>query len=142
MFSVSRSIQIPAPPSAVWRFIGSEAGLRGWIDPSLDINLEVGGTYHLMGADGETRISGTVLEIVPEGALVLSWLEEGADWTHPARLSILLSATSEGTEVTITHDGFAGIGKESWRNTFRAYEQGAARHKLLEQLSELVLAGR
>jgi uncharacterized protein YndB with AHSA1/START domain len=142
MWSVVRSIEVKAPPSTVWPYVATEEGLRRWIDPSLDIDLEVGGHYALVGADGETKISGTVLDIVPEGALVLSWLEEGAGWLHPARLSILLSPTSEGTQVTIAHDGFAGIGKDSWRATLQAYERGAARHDLLARLARLVEASR
>jgi uncharacterized protein YndB with AHSA1/START domain len=142
MFTVVRSIEIQAPPSAVWPYMSSQDGLRGWLDPSLEIDVRVGGGYGLLGADGETRISGTVLDIVPEGALMLSWMEEGAGWVHPARLSIMLSPTSEGTEVTITHDGFAGIGKDSWLATFQAYERGAARHDILKRLAVLVDGAR
>lgn len=142
MFQVTRSIEIQAPPSQVWPFVASREGLRAWIDPSLDIDLRAGGSYNLLGADGETRISGTVLDVVPEGALVLSWFEEGGDWVHPARLTIELRPTSAGTTVTITHDGFAGIGKAGWRDTFRAYERGAERHDLLERLARLVAAPR
>ena len=140
LFHVTRSIDIQAPPSAVWPYLASEEGLRSWLGPSLEIDLQAGGTYCLLGADEETRVTGAVLEIVPEGSLVLSWMEEGAGWVHPARLVIVLSPTSDGTRVSITHDGFAGIGKPSWRDTFRAYERGAARHDVLARLAALVEA--
>jgi hypothetical protein len=45
--------------------------------------------------------------VLAQGRLVLSWLEEDADWIHPARLVISLTATDAGTTVTLTHDGFA-----------------------------------
>jgi uncharacterized protein YndB with AHSA1/START domain len=137
MPEVTRSIDIQAPPSAVWRWLSSPEALRRWLSPSLEIDLRVGGGYHLLGPD-ESRISGTVLELVPEGRLVLSWLEEGADWIHPARLVISLAATGAGTTVTLSHDGFAGIGKPGWPDTVKAYERGADRHRVLEQLAELV----
>lgn len=134
--TVVRSIEIEAPPSAVWRWLASQEALRQWLGPDLDIDLRVGGSYRL-SSEG-TWISGTVLEIVPEGALVLSWLEEGGDWVHPARLVIELAPTADGTRVSLSHDGFAGIGKTGWTGTAEAYERGADRHRLLERLRDLV----
>lgn len=138
MPEVARSIEIEAPPSAVWRWLASEEALRRWLGPSLEIDLRVGGAYRLLGADDQTWISGTVLDLVPEGALVLSWMEEGGDWVHPARLVVTLAPTRHGTLVTLRHDGFAGIGKSGWPGTLEAYERGADRHRILEHLSALV----
>ncbi len=138
MPEVVRSIEIKAPPSAVWRWLATPEALRRWLSPNLQIDLRVGGSYRFQNED--TWISGTVLEIVPEGCLVLTWLEEGGDWIHPARLLITLAATRTGTRVTLTHDGFAGIGKPGWSDTVLAYERGADRHRILERLAELVAA--
>jgi uncharacterized protein YndB with AHSA1/START domain len=140
MPDVVRSIEIAAPPSAVWRWMATPEGLRQWLSPSLEIDLRIGGAYRFHGPDGETWISGTVLELVPEGGLVLSWLEEGGDWVYPARLAITLAPTAKGTRVTLCHDGFAGIGKPGWPDTVRAYERGADRHRILERLAQLVVA--
>jgi uncharacterized protein YndB with AHSA1/START domain len=141
MPEVVRSIEIQAPPSAVWRWLASQEALRRWLRPNLEIDLRVGGGYRMLGADEETWISGTVLEYVPEGRLVLSWLEEDAGWAHPGRLVIELAAVPPGTRVTLVHDGFAGIGKPGWTNTFEAYERGADRHRPLEQLAAVVASG-
>lgn len=137
MPEVVRSIEIAAPPSAVWRWIATPDGLRRWLSPTLEIDLRVGGAYRLLGPD-QTSISGTVLELVPEGALILSWLEEGGDWVYPARLVITLAPTPVGTRVTLRHDGFAGIGKPTWPDTVRAYERGADRHQVLDRLAQLL----
>jgi uncharacterized protein YndB with AHSA1/START domain len=134
---VVRSIEIATPPSSVWTWMATQEGLRRWLSPNLEIDLRVGGAYRLLGPDDETWITGTVLELVPEGGLVLSWLEEGGDWVYPARLVITLTPTTKGTKVTLIHDGFAGIGKASWPNTLRAYERGADRHRVLDRLAEL-----
>lgn len=142
MPAVVRSIDIQAPPSAVWRWLATPEALRQWISPNLEIDLRVGGTYRMLGGDDQTWISGTVLELVPEGELVLSWLEEGGDWVHPARLSVTLTPSATGTRVTLTHDGFAGIGKPGWPDTVQAYERGADVHRVLERLSELVTMAR
>lgn len=139
MPAVIRSIEIKTPPSVVWRWLATQEALRRWLNPNLEIDLRVGGSYR-MENDG-TAITGTVLEIVPEGSLVLSWLEEGGEWVHPARLLITLAPTPDGTRVTLTHDGFAGIGKTGWPGTVEAYERGADRHRILERLADLVAAG-
>ena len=139
MPAVVRAIEIQAPPSAVWKWLATPDALRRWLSPNLEIDLRVGGAYRFFNEG--TWISGAVLEMVPESALVLSWLEEGGDWVHPARLLIELAPTAGGTRVTLSHDGFAGIGKAGWPGTVRAYERGADRHRVLERLRELVAAG-
>lgn len=142
MPEVVRSIEIQAPPSAVWRFLATQEGLRKWISPNLEIDLRVGGAYRMLGADDATWISGHVLELVPEGSLILSWLEEGGDWVYPARLCVTLTPTAGGTRVNLSHDGFAGIGKAGWPQTVKAYEFGADQHHVLEDLADLVASAR
>ena len=141
MPKVIRSVEIKARPSDVWRWMASQESLRLWLSPNLEIDFRVGGTYRIRGADEETSISGRVLEIIPEGALVLSWLEEGGDWVYPARLLITLAPTAVGTVVTLTHDGFAGIGTPGWPSTAEAYERGVDRHRILDRLAALVTRG-
>ena len=67
--------------------IASQEALRRWISPNLDIDLKVGGKYRFLGPDDKTWVSGRVMELVPEGWLILSWLEEDQGWTHPAPAS-------------------------------------------------------
>jgi uncharacterized protein YndB with AHSA1/START domain len=142
MPEVIRTIDIPAPPSAVWRLLSTPDGLRSWLSPELDIDLQLGGAYRMPGGDGESTISGVVLELVPEGRLVLSWLEEDAGWVHPGRLVVTLEPIPSGTRVGLIHDGFAGIGTAGWRGTMEAYERGADKHQVLNRLAEAVAAGR
>jgi uncharacterized protein YndB with AHSA1/START domain len=138
MPQVVRSIEIEAPPSAVWRWLATQEALRRWIGANLEIDLRAGGAYRLLGPDNETWVVGTVLELVPEGLLILSWMEEGQGWRYPARLVISLAASPLGTKVTLVHDGFAGIGKSGWPDTVKDYEIGADVHRVLEKLAELV----
>ena len=141
MPEVIRSIEVEAPPSVVWGFMASEQALRRWLSPNLEIDLQVGGAYRFLGPDEQTWISGSVLELIPEGGLTLSWLEEDAGWLHPARLVITLTPIAAGTLVTLAHDGLAGIGSPRWPAVLEAYNRGADRHKILQQLADLVAAG-
>ncbi|QDP95240.1 hypothetical protein FOE78_04330 [Microlunatus elymi] len=137
MPQVTSTLDIAAPPSKVWRWFTSQEKLRQWIAPTIEIDLRVGGDYRMVGPDG-TKISGVVLEYVPEGQLVLSWIEEDAGWAHPGRLVITLTPISSGTRMTLMHDGFAGIGKQGWQSTMAAYERGIDRHQVLQHLAAAV----
>ena len=82
-----------------------------------------------------------MLELEPERSLILSWLEEGSGWVHPARLVIRLAPIAVGTRVTLIHDGFEGIGRSDWREMVQDYESGADLHRVLDRLADLVDAG-
>jgi len=141
MPQVTRSVEIKAPPSRVWRWLATQEALRRWISPDIEIDLRVGGAYRFLGPDKETWISGVVLELTAERALMLSWLEEGQGWAYPARLVITLAPTPVGTRVTLVHDGFESIGKPDWSKTVQGYERGADQHRILEKLADLVTPG-
>lgn len=139
MPEVIRTLEIAAPPSALWKWFASQEALRQWWGaPDLEIDLAVGGAFSLTGPDGETAVTGYVLELDPERRLVLSWLERDSGWVHPARLLFVLDPVDGGTRVTLQHDGFAGIGKVTWQDTTNAYEKGADAHALLTKLVALV----
>jgi uncharacterized protein YndB with AHSA1/START domain len=135
---VVRTIEIPAPPSAVWQWLSTESGLRRWLSSDIEIDLSLGGSYRMSGGDGSTWISGTVLELVPEGRLVLSWLEEDAGWVHPGRVVFTVEPVAAGSRVQLIHDGFAGIGTPGWAKTWEAYERGADKHQVLQRLADAV----
>jgi uncharacterized protein YndB with AHSA1/START domain len=140
MPQVIRSLEIQAPPKAVWLWLATQEALRRWISPNIEIDLRVGGTYRFLGPDDATWISGTVLELQPEKNLILSWLEEGRGWVRPARLVIMLAPTAAGTRVTLIHDGFESIGRSDWPDTVKGYERGADLHRVLDRLADLVSA--
>lgn len=141
MPQVIRSIEIQAQPAQVWRWFATQESLRRWISSNLQIDLRVGGSYRFRGPDEQTWISGTVLDLVPEEKLILSWLEEDSEWRHPARLVIALARIPAGTRVTLVHDGFEAIGRADLAATVEDYERGADAHRVLDRLAELVSAG-
>ena len=140
MPQVTRSIEIRATPSKVWRYFASQEGLRRWISPNLEIDLKVGGRFRFLGPDEKTWVSGFVMELVPEGWLVLSWMEEDQGWTHPARLVLALEASGAGAKASMTFDGFAGVGRADWPEMVADYQRGSDQHRTLEKLAALVMA--
>lgn len=140
MPQVTRSILIRTAPRNVWRWLATRDGLSRWISSNIEIDLRVGGCYRFLGPDDRTWVSGTVLELVPEKSLILSWLEEGSGWLNPARLVIRLSPLEDGTQVVLIHDGFEGIGLPDWAETLKGYELGADVHRVLDRLADLVEA--
>lgn len=135
---VTRSLEIRAAPSKVWRYFASQEGLRRWISPNLEIDLMVGGRFRFLGQDDKTWVSGTVLEIVPEGWLILSWMEEGQRWQNPVRLTLALEASPVGTRASMRFDGFAGTGRADWPDMVADYERGSDQHNTLQTLATLV----
>jgi uncharacterized protein YndB with AHSA1/START domain len=140
MPQVIRSIEIDAPPGAVWRWLATQQALRRWISSNIEIDMRVGGSYRFLGPDDRTWISGYVLELEPEKSLILSWLEEGSGWVNPARLVLALESIATGTRVTLIHDGFEGIGLLDWTATVADYEHGADIHRILDRVADLVCA--
>ncbi len=47
MPEVVRTIEIAAPPSAVWRWFATQEGLRRWLSPNVEIDLRVGGLWRM-----------------------------------------------------------------------------------------------
>jgi uncharacterized protein YndB with AHSA1/START domain len=133
---VERTVEIRASLEIVWSLVASQEGLRRWFDPTMEIDLTVGGSFRLREEESQGPISGHVLEVVPLQRLVLSWLEEGG-WIHPTRLTFTLEETPEGTRVCQRYDGFAGIGSSTWQRARDAYEAGIDRHGLLKNLKRL-----
>jgi uncharacterized protein YndB with AHSA1/START domain len=136
---VTRSIHIKAPVTKVWKWLATQERLSRWISANIQIDLRMGGAYRFLGPDDQTWISGTVLELIPERSIILSWLEEGSGWLHPARLVITLAPMGAGTQVVLIHDGFEGISPD-WTETVKGYERGADAHRILERLANLVVA--
>ena len=132
--AVERSIEIAASVDVVWALLSTEAGLRQWLAPTLEIDVRVGGAWRLVEPEGNQVISGQVLDLVPRQRLTLSWFEEGGDWLQPTRTHFVLTPIRGGTRVDARQEGFEEIGKPGWRATYEAYERGWDRHATLAAL--------
>jgi uncharacterized protein YndB with AHSA1/START domain len=105
---VSRSVDLDAPPAAVWDALTEEALLGEWLADEVEIEAEPGGEIVARYADGEER-RGEV-ELVEEAErLAWSWWREGGD--GPSRVELVLDAVADGTRLTVIETGtFAARG--------------------------------
>lgn len=95
---VSRSVDLDAPPAAVWDALTEEALLGEWLADEVEIEAEPGGAIVARYADGEER-RGEV-ELVEEAErLAWSWWREGGE--GPSRVELVLDAVADGTRLTV-----------------------------------------
>src|SRR5207237_9972263 len=73
---VEREIRIDAPPTVVFEFLTDPAKMVRWMGIEAVLEPWPGGKY-AVNVSGRERVSGKVLEIIPERRLVVSWGWEG-----------------------------------------------------------------
>lgn len=145
--------RIHAPIERVWRFIGTEAGMRTW-QSAHAFEAVVGGKA-LFYLDDQARraapeaaryeMTGEVLELDPPRRLAYTWrqndLKEG--WAWPAATLIEIDLEEVGpseTLVRVRHSGFEKLGEIGQR--FRdGYERGWKSHDSLADLKARIEAG-
>jgi uncharacterized protein YndB with AHSA1/START domain len=94
---VSRSVELDAPPAAVWDALTEEALLAEWLADEVEIEAEPGGEIVCRYADGEER-RGEV-ELVEEAErLAWSWRRDDG---RPSRVELVLDAVAERTRLTV-----------------------------------------
>jgi len=107
------SMNVDAPPEAVFRALTEPDALREWMGaPDPVIEPRVGGRYELgwkYTVDGQEVTGGPmkVLEIEPNRRLVINWPDWRGDSTVPTQsITWELEPQGEGTRVTLVHAGF------------------------------------
>ena len=102
---VEREIRIDAPPSVVFEFLTDPAKMVRWMGIEAVLEPWPGGRYRV-NISGHERVSGSVLEIITERRLVVSWGWEDGALPLPSGQStveISLEPAGEGTRLRLTH---------------------------------------
>jgi uncharacterized protein YndB with AHSA1/START domain len=108
------TVTIAMPPDRVFRALTSDEVVKWWGSDQVyrvtnwTSDLRVGGSWRSegKGADGAPfSVEGEYLEIDPPHKLVQTW---SYDWDerHVTKLTYQLQPTSEGTKLTVRHEGF------------------------------------
>lgn len=92
------------------------AAVQGWETSRAEVDARPGGRYRLSMWDGraEYTVSGEYLELVPPERLAYTWTWEGGDeimrGSEGTLVTVEFVEAGSGTEVVLTHTGFAGDG--------------------------------
>jgi uncharacterized protein YndB with AHSA1/START domain len=101
-------------------------GVGGWVDATADVDLRVGGRYHFSMRDEGGALHGVVGEYTriaaPERVgFTWTWENEPAVMrgSEGSLVDVALQDTPGGTQVTLTHSGFANglvkdLHEEGW----------------------------
>lgn len=108
--TIRKEIEIAAPASQVWRYIGTAAGLCQWWGVDLTLEARPGGYCEERGVrDGQPyRLTGEVTVYEPPHRLALRMRPRVAHegWPACTQLEITLAETANRTKVLIVHHAF------------------------------------
>ena len=102
---VCREIRIDAAPAAVFEFLVDPAKMVRWMGTEAVLDPRPGGDY-AVNINGHERVSGQVLEIIPDRRLVFTWgWEDGVLPVPPGHstVEISLEPDGQGTLLLLTH---------------------------------------
>jgi len=102
---VHREIRIDAAPATVFEFLTDPAKMVRWMGTEAVLGPRPGGDYGV-NISGHERVSGEVIEIVPDRKLVFTWgWEDEALPVAPGEstVEISLEPDGEGTLLRLTH---------------------------------------
>lgn len=99
------SIDIDAPPAAVFDYLTTEAGMIAWMGQHAELDPRQGGGFAVDIAGYAIR--GRYLHVEPPTRVVVSWgISGSADLPEgSSTVEFRLSALERGTRVDLTHSG-------------------------------------
>jgi uncharacterized protein YndB with AHSA1/START domain len=102
---------LPRPTADLWPLLSTAAGLTKWVASIDQFDPQPGSAFQFRSRyKGQDVVEqGTVLEIVPESRLKLSWEWVGEGWAAPTELLFALEPEAAGASFLISHSGFERI---------------------------------
>ena len=99
------SIDIDAPPEAVFPFLVTEAGMTAWMGQSASLHAVPGGLFAVEIAGYSAR--GSFLVVDPPRRVTVSWGFAGNDRLPPgaSTVSFQLTEIATGTRLDVVHTG-------------------------------------
>jgi uncharacterized protein YndB with AHSA1/START domain len=90
-------------------------GVGGWVDAKVDVDLRVGGRYHLSMRDERGALHGVVgvyTEVAPAERLGFTWTWENDPslmrGSEGSVVDVVLRKAPDGTQLSLTHTGLGG----------------------------------
>lgn len=105
MAEFATSIDIAAPPEAVFSYLLTNEGMTAWMGQWADLHPAPGGAFAVDIAGFAVR--GEFLEIDPPNRVVVSWGVAGSTDVPPgtSTVAFTLSTVDGGTRVELVHSG-------------------------------------
>lgn len=105
MAEFAASIDVDAPPAAVFDYLVTDAGMTAWMGRSAALDARPGGSFAVDIAGHPVR--GEFLEVVPHARVVVSWGFAGSDDLPPGASTVAFTLTpiASGTRVDLLHSG-------------------------------------
>ena len=109
MDEVLEAVTVRAPAPAVWAsLVDPQRRQRWWSYLELE-PVEGGGVLERWRDEGGKSLTttGTVVEVVPERLLRMTWRDDG--WPASTEVELTLAPIEDGTSVTVRHRGWAAL---------------------------------
>jgi len=116
---IRKSVEIDAPPEAVFRALTDEKELVKWMPTDATIDPRMGGalhfTFHWEARNVDTEVRGTITELIPGRRLSYTWVAAMRSDRDPARMNDAPAAVvtwsleelpGGRTRVTLVQKGF------------------------------------
>ena len=105
--AITKTITLPVTPDEAFALITEPERLRRWHAISARVDLRVGGDYRWTIVPGQSAV-GTFHEIEPGKRVVFGWGWDGQEnfGADVSTVTITLTPTVGGTELTLHHTGF------------------------------------
>ena len=127
--TIHQAIEIKGSAEQIWRYVGTEAGLRRWWGVDIQMDEKQGGRCEersfLHGRAQHLRGEVTVYEPPHRLVLVLRAPENASTWPAFSTISLTLRETDDHTLVSLEHQAFGAlptaqaIGKEQRQEPVR-----------------------
>ncbi len=106
--SYTKTATLPVSPDEAFALITDPERLRRWQTVSAYVDLRAGGDFRWTITPGHVA-AGTYKEVEPGRRIVFGWGWEGSDDLPPdaSTVTVVIEPSSEGSTVTLTHDGLS-----------------------------------
>jgi uncharacterized protein YndB with AHSA1/START domain len=134
--TISREIDIDAPPDVVWTILTEARHLAGWFSDEAEIDLRPGGAM-LLTWHGHGTYRGRVETVEPPHTFAFRWvLREGLDPEPGSSTLVVMTLTAEGagTRLRVVESGFSDL---AWPEHERARYAGENAKGWIVELDEL-----
>ncbi|NOH12079.1 MAG: SRPBCC domain-containing protein [Chloroflexi bacterium] len=143
--SISLNIEIHAHPEDVWAIVGSAEGMTRWLGMTgFQPNSGAEWEMYVTTDYGEFHFYGEVVKVEPPSEIAFTWIEheKGKEpWPTSTLVSLQLTATKDGTRVTLLHSGFEALPEKLASTEWQGHKQGWESRKVLQVLKRLIEEG-